>query len=333
MAEQVKLSKGKFKLAGLINGTKREKFVTSKTFDSGKTKQTCNFAVKTSNKNETWVTVEGFDSDKAKFQKYDNKEKKNYTKEVRWDDRFNFNFKEEGYRPIFGVGLTFEKDDYKNLFPFDAVDDLEAELYDDMPVYVEGSIEYRSYKNDKGEVKRFTTFKPTKVRKSTKEIDFKSEDFDELNLFEQDIIFIDINPHPEQKDRFILEANIVTGSKSEPKVEDVEFFIDDKKLATTLKKNLKPYHAVTVFGRLTNSVVEEDVPADDDVWGEDDAEFTTVSTPKIREMVITKVYKNTIDKTSYSEEIISGIKNATESFGDTEWDDESSSSDDNVWED
>lgn len=330
MAEQVKLSKGKFKLAGLINGTKREKFVTSKTFDSGKTKQTCNFAVKTSNKNETWVTVEGFDSDKAKFQKYDSKEKKNYTKEVDWDDRFNF--KEEGYRPIFGVGLTFEKDDYKNLFPFDAVYELESELYDDMPVYVEGNIQYQSYKNDKGEVRRFINFKPTKIRRSTKEIDFNAEDFDELNLFEQEIIFMDINPHPEQKDRFVLEANIVTGTKSEPKVEDVEFFIDDKKLATTLKKNLKPYHAVTVFGRLINSVVEEDVPADSDVWGEDDAEFNAVSAPKIREMVITKVYKNTVDKTSYNEEIISSIKQATDSFGDTEWDDKDSD-DDNVWED
>jgi hypothetical protein len=330
MAEQVKLSKGKFKLAGLINGTKREKFVTARTFDSGRTRQTCNFAVKTSDKNETWVTVEGFDSDKAKFQKYDSKEKKNYTKEVDWDDRFNF--KEEGYRPIFGVGLTFEKDDYKNLFPFDAVDELESELYDDMPVYVEGNIQYQSYKNDKGEVRRFINFKPTKIRRSTKEIDFNAEDFDELNLFEQEIIFMDINPHPEQKDRFVLEANIVTGTKSEPKVEDVEFFIDDKKLATTLKKNLKPYHAVTVFGRLINSVVEEDVPADSDVWGEDDAEFNVVSAPKIREMVITKVYKNTVDKTSYNEEIISSIKQATDSFGDTEWDDKDSD-DDNVWED
>jgi hypothetical protein len=330
MAEQVKLSKGKFKLAGLINGTKREKFVTARTFDSGRTRQTCNFAVKTSDKNETWVTVEGFDSDKAKFQKYDSKEKKNYTKEVDWNDRFNF--KEEGYRPIFGVGLTFEKDDYKNLFPFDAVDELESELYDDMPVYVEGNIQYQSYKNDKGEVRRFINFKPTKIRRSTKEIDFNAEDFDELNLFEQEIIFMDINPHPEQKDRFVLEANIVTGTKSEPKVEDVEFFIDDKKLATTLKKNLKPYHAVTVFGRLINSVVEEDVPADSDVWGEDDAEFNVVSAPKIREMVITKVYKNTVDKTSYNEEIISSIKQATDSFGDTEWDDKDSD-DDNVWED
>mgnify|MGYP001140987679 CR=1 FL=1 len=330
MAEQVKLSKGKFKLAGLINGTKREKFVTARTFDSGKTKQTCNFAVKTSNKNETWVTVEGFDSDKAKFQKYDSKEKKNYTKEVDWDDRFNF--KEEGYRPIFGVGLTFEKDDYKNLFPFDAVYELESELYDDMPVYVEGNIQYQSYKNDKGEVRRFINFKPTKIRRSTKEIDFNAEDFNELNLFEQEIIFMDINPHPEQKDRFVLEANIITGTKSEPKVEDVEFFIDDKKLATTLKKNLKPYYAVTVFGRLINSVVEEDVPADSDVWGEDDAEFNVVSAPKIREMVITKVYKNTVDKTSYNEEIISSIKQATDSFGDTEWDDKDSD-DDNVWED
>ena len=328
MAEQIKMSKGKFKLAGLVNGTGREKFITTKTFDTGTTRQTCNFGVKTSEKNETWVTVEGFDSKKAKFQKYDNKEKKNYTKEVSWDDRFNF--QEDGYRPIFGIAVNFEENNYKTLFPFDAVDELETELTDNMPVYIEGNIDYRSWKNDKGEVRRFTTFKPTKIRKSTKDIDFNSDGFEELNLFEQDIIFIDVNPHPEQSDKFILEANVVTGTKAEPKVEDVEFIISDKKLATTLKKNLKPYNAVTVFGRLVNSVQEEDVPKDDDVWGEDDAEFTTVSAPRIREMIITKVYKNTIDKTSYSENVISNIKNATDSFGDTEWDDDKGI-DDDVW--
>ena len=328
MAEQIKMSKGKFKLAGLVNGTGREKFITTKTFDTGTTRQTCNFGVKTSEKNETWVTVEGFDSKKAKFQKYDNKEKKSYTKEVSWDDRFNF--QEDGYRPIFGIAVNFEENNYKTLFSFDAVDELETELTDNMPVYIEGNIDYRSWKNDKGEVRRFTTFKPTKIRKSTKDIDFNSDGFEELNLFEQDIIFIDVNPHPEQSDKFILEANVVTGTKAEPKVEDVEFIISDKKLATTLKKNLKPYNAVTVFGRLVNSVQEEDVPKDDDVWGEDDAEFTTASAPRIREMIITKVYKNTIDKTSYSENVISNIKNATDSFGDTEWDDDKGI-DDDVW--
>ncbi|MCK9268501.1 MAG: hypothetical protein M0P14_07310 [Alkaliphilus sp.] len=328
MAEQIKMSKGKFKLAGLVNGTGREKFITTKTFDTGTTRQTCNFGVKTSEKNETWVTVEGFDSKKAKFQKYDNKEKKSYTKEVSWDDRFNF--QEDGYRPIFGIAVNFEENNYKTLFSFDAVDELETELTDNMPVYIEGNIDYRSWKNDKGEVRRFTTFKPTKIRKSTKDIDFNSDGFEELNLFEQDIIFIDVNPHPEQSDKFILEANVVTGTKAEPKVEDVEFIISDKKLATTLKKNLKPYNAVTVFGRLVNSVQEEDVPKDDDVWGEDDAEFTTASAPRIREMIITKVYKNTIDKTSYSENVISNIKNATDSFGDTEWDDDKGIEDD-VW--
>lgn len=328
MAEKIKMSKGKFKIAGIVNGTGREKFISTKTFDSGSTRQTCIFGVKTSPKDETWVTIEGFDSKKAKFQKYDSKEKKSYSKEVSWDDRFNF--KEDGYRPIFGVSLTFEDNNYKTLFAFDAVDELEAELTDGMPIYIEGNIEYRSWKNDKGEVRRYTTFKPTKVRKSTKEIDFNSDKFEELNLFEQDIIFIDINPHPEQADKFLLEANIATGTKADPKIEDVEFIIDNKKLATILKKNLKPYNAITVFGRLVNSVSEEDVPENDDVWGEDDAEFKTASTPKIREMIVTKAYKNTIDKTSYTEEIISNIKNATDSFGDTDWDD-NKEIDDDVW--
>lgn len=330
MAEKIKISKGKFKIAGFVNGCGREKFITTNTFDTGTTKQTCTFGVKTSEKNETWVTVEGFDSKKAKFQKYDNKEKKNYTKEVSWADRFNF--KEEGYRPIFGVSLAFDENNYKTLFPYDAVNELDAELIDDMPVYIEGNIEYRSWKNDKGEVRRFTTFKPTKIRKSTKDIDFNSDGFEELNLFEQDIIFIDVNPHPEQKERFILEACVVTGSSSEPKVEDVEFIIENKKLATTLKKNLKPYNAITVFGRLINSVQEEEIPKDDDVWGEDDAEFTTILAPRIREMIITKAYKNTLDKTTYSEEIISNIKEASDSFGNVEWD-SSNDENDNVWED
>jgi len=328
MAEKIKRTKGKFKIAGFINGTSREKFIDTKTFDSGATKQTCTFGVKTSLKNETWVTVEGFDSKKAKFQKYDNKEKKNYQQEVNWEDRFEF--KEDGFNPMFGVSLLFKENNYKNLFAFDAVDELETSLEDNMPVYIEGMTDYYSYKNDKDEIRRFINFKPNKVRKSTKDIDFNNEDFQELNLFEQEIIFINIDQHPNQENRFVLEANVVTGSKNDPKIEDVEFLIDDKKLATALKKNLKPYHAIKVMGRLVNSIIEEDIPETEETWGDDKVEFQTTSAPRIKEMVITKAYKNSIDKESYSEELISGIKQADDSFGNSDWG-ESTTENDDVW--
>lgn len=325
--KSLKQTKGKFKLAGLVNGTERQNFISSKTFDdSGKTKQSCVFGVKTSPLNETWVNVEGFDSDKATFTKWDRETKQSQKKEIDWLDRFNF--KEKDFIPSFGVSLSFNGE-YENVFPYDAPDTLEEELTDNMPVYVEGNINYSSYKNKKGTKIKRKDFRPTKIRKSKNDIDFESEKFKELNIFEQEIIFQSIEKHPEQKGRFLLTSYVVGYGD---KIETVEFFIDNKKLAAQIKSKLKPYHMIKVLGRLVNGIVEEEEIDNEETWGDDDAEFKTVSTPIIREMIITKAYPSSIDKETYTQEIIDNVLKADESFGDDGWEDKDIDENEDIWE-
>ena len=67
----VRQTRGTFKLVGKVFGTKSDRFFKTTTFDTGTTKNAINFGVKTSKNNETYVTLEGYDSKTIKFQKYD----------------------------------------------------------------------------------------------------------------------------------------------------------------------------------------------------------------------------------------------------------------------
>jgi len=332
MSEYLKQTKGKFKLAGFVNGTTRKEFVSSMTFDSGRTKNECRFGVKTSKNNESWVKVEGFDAEEATFNRWDSKEKKNYVKKVPWSKRNEF--QEEGYNPMFGINLSVEENadgkmQRETVFPYDAPDVLEMALQDGEAVYIEGTLDFSSYTKD-GEVKKYKNLKPTRIMKSTKEIDFESEDFSELNLFEQELVFLGIEKDPNNQSRFILDAYIIGYKNS---VERVEFIVDNPKLASKLKKGLKPYQSIKVLGRLVNSVQEELVEDTSDAWGEDEAEFNVANKPVDREFVITKAYPDTIDKESYSEEAIQNILKADDDFGSTGWDDDSfDDDDDDAWD-
>ena len=334
MAEKIRRTKGTFKVAGFANGAERNKFIFEKTFDSGRTKKTCSFGVRTSEKNETWIIAGGFDSEKAVFTKWENKE--SFKKKVAWEDRFSF--KEENYKPSFSTAIAIIEDkegklNYDNFFQFDAVEELETGLSDGMPLYIEGDINYSSWENKKNEIERRKEFSPRKIRKSSKKIDFSSNNFKEINYFEQEFIFINIAPHPEKAGRFILESKIVSISKNEPTIEDVEFFIDDKSLVTTLKKNLKPYYAITVFGRIINSVEIEKINTEDEVWGKDEAQYNAATIPIDKHMIITKAYASTVDKDSFTEEMIENIQKVDKSFGNKEWKDDEKSNNEDVWKD
>ena len=96
--------------------------------------------------------------------------------------------------------------------------------------------------------------------------------------------------------RFVVAAKIVTYST----IEDVEFFIEDKDLATKFRKGLKPYNAIKVSGHVISSAQTETVVDDDDDWGEADA-MEKVSAPVKREFIITGAKGSTIDKELYTE--------------------------------
>lgn len=314
-------TRGQFKLAGLVNGTEREKFISEQTFKSGATKKTCSFGVKTGEINESWVSVEGFIQDEVMFSKYDKKTKIREKKKISWDDRNNFN--EDGFYPMFSVKSIFDGE-YVNEFPYDACKTLEDELFDNKAVYVEGNIKYSSYNG-----KKYKNFEITKIMDNRNEIDFEAEDFTEVNIFEQEIILQSIEKHPENEGEFVLTAYVVMYGD---KVETVEFIIKNKKLATKLKGKLEPYNMIKVLGRLENTIIEDDSSDDEDAWGDDDAEFKTAKKPVIREMVITKAYPSSIDTETYTEELISSVLKADEDYG-ADIEDNDFEDDEDIWGD
>ena len=116
--------------------------------------------------------------------------------------------------------------------------------------------------------------------------------------------------------RFIVSAKIITYST----IEDVMFIIENSKLANVFKKNLKPYTAINVWGKIDATILTEEVE-DDDIWGESNP-MTRIKAPTRRELIITGADKNSIDTSIYTQEAIEDamvkIKNAQNAQNDFE---------------
>ena len=163
--------------------------------------------------------------------------------------------------------------------------------------------------------------------------------------FTQTIVYTGIDKEKEnEKDtgRFVVTAKIVTWSD----IVDTQFIITDTKLAGMFKKNLKPYTAISVHGRIevSHSVQEE---SDDDCWGESNS-MNAVTAPTKTEMIITGASPSTIDRETYTEKDIaeaikaikasktaeqnfSGNANSDDDDDTSDWGDVDSDNDEEPW--
>lgn len=194
-------TKGEFKLSGIVTGTQKgDKFFTNKKTKKGNDMNLLNFGVETNKDSTVYISLNGMVRDNVYFYKRPDKkngETKGDTKKIAWADRQKF--QEEGYRLIgVNVGVTKklnEKGEQVNnnntLTEYDACKIIAQNLQDDQSVFVKGNIEYSSYKNDKGDIKRSSKFVPNQVS-LCKPIDFENEDFKENNTFKQTFIFMGI---------------------------------------------------------------------------------------------------------------------------------------------
>ena len=129
-------------------------------------------------------------------------------------------------------------------------------------MYVRGNIEYSTY-NGKHQIR----FVPTQVSLSSKEIDFDAEGFEELALFTQTVVYTGCRKSDEG-DEVIVDAKIVNYNT----IEDAEFFIDykanaqNKVLADSIRKRLKPYTSFECFGPIVNQQKVDEVETEN-IWG------------------------------------------------------------------
>lgn len=338
-------TKGSYQLKGIVTGTAKDGFYKSGKTTTGKDKRSINFGVEVEEGKTLYVSMQAFPRDEVFF--YSSKDKK--TERVKWADRHTFN--KEGYRLI-GTNLGLVKvvgadgnmqNDKKSMVEFDACEYIAKNLKDETSVFVRGGIEFSSFSSDDGTVRRLTKFIPNQISLCGA-VDFNDEKFEAQHDFTQTIVFMGIEQEKENDKptgRFIVSAKIVTYST----IEDAMFIVAESKLANLFKKNLKPYTAINVWGKIDATTLTEEVN-DDDCWGESNA-MTKVSAPTRRELIITGADPKSIDTTVYTQADmeaamvkIQNAKNAQNDFADSNsssgWGDPSSLSstedDDDAWD-
>ena len=310
-------TKGHFQLIGEVLGVEGKKFFEEKLVKGDKKMRFLKFGLKTSEENNVYVDLNGMERDVVYYSKRNPDTKKMETKKVKWSDRKTPPSKDH---KIIGVNVGLEqyidemgkKQNKKmSMAEFDATEYLASHLKDDMPLFVKGKLEFSSFLNDKDEIARFVKFIPNQVSRLKSEVDFEKEDFKPMHDFTQTIIYMDavLDDTDENDKKGVIEAKIVTWNG----IEDASFIVRNQALFKTMKKNLKPYEAITVWGDIINKVLKEEVSSGD-VWGEENPMERTGKT-YVRELVITGANETSIDKETYTKANVEEAIRAINDFG------------------
>lgn len=343
-------TKGSFQVKGVTGGIESSRFYTSKATKTGKDFRNVNFACTYDDKKSVYMNLNGMPQQNVYFSKRNQETGKTETKAVAWANRNKFN--EDGFRMI-GVNLGLQKttDDNgksvnlkKTMAPYDACEYIKENMKDDMSVFIRGQLEFSSYSDKDGNVRRSIKYVPNQVS-LCQDVDFAAYDDDNkpVHDFTQNIVFVGIEKEKvDDKDtgRFVVSAKIITYSD----IIDTEFIITDAKLAGLFKKNLKPYYAITVHGKIdvTHNVQEVD---EEDCWGDTNS-MNSVNNSSKTELIITGATPSTIERETYTEKNVSeAIKKVraskeadnkfvaeNESASDADWGDDDSDDDgDEPW--
>lgn len=316
-------TKGSFQLRGIVTNTEKDEFYKEGSTSTGKPKRSVKFGIEYDNKSTVNVELQGFTRREVYFNKRaEKKGEKSTTERVPWEERLTFS--KEGFRLI-GVNCGVKKimnsngkleNDKKTLTEFDACKEIGDNLHDDVSVFVRGNLDFSSFNGRDGLV-RFVRLTPNQIS-LCKDVDFTTEDFTPVHDFTQTIMFMGISQEEEsgvKTGRFVVSAKIVTYST----IEDAEFIIENAQLANIFRKNLKPYNAITVWGKISTHTSVDTVEEDDDVWGEANS-MNRVNSSTRREFIITGADKSSLDRDVYSQELVEQamikIKNAQEAKND-----------------
>lgn len=316
-----------FQIRGIISGTKSKRFYTSGTSKSGGTWNSVEFGVKIAENKTVFVTLKGFPRNEVFYYKPGEKGAKGTTQKVAWKDRKKS--PGVGFRLI-GVNISTGKDeDGKNInetmTEFDAAEWIHNNLCDGDSVFIKGNLQFSSYTDRNGQVRKKTELVPTQISYTQKPVDFDAEDYTEMAEFENTIVFSDIeqelDENGKKSGRFVLSGYSIGYNT----VEAVSFIIDAEhaKLASNLKKAMKPGYSIKTFGRMEVIIDTSSVQEDDSGWGEV-SPMERVNAPVRREYIVYRADPNTIEKEKYSEDDIAAAirkinaaKNAERNFNGT----------------
>ena len=342
-------TKGTFQLEGLITDCEKDDFYKEGKTQKGKDKRTLSFGVKVEPDVKVGCKIQAFEKPKVYFLKREkNGEKTTYkTKDIPWADRFK-SVKELGLGDdwsLIGSRVGLEKETNGKgqvvnkklvLDPFDLTKYASEHMADNQSVFIKGDIEYGSFAGEDGTKRQWSRMSPTQISLTSKEIDLDDEERKVRSDFKQTMVFTNIEQEKENDvptGRFIVYGKIIGYSS----VDDAEFYMTNKKLAKTFKKNVKPYSSIEVWGHIKTEIQTEEVEVEDDGWGEADPTKRVVNSAR-KELIITGASKDSIDSETYTREAIDvaieAIKKAEAArsdFGESDDKQTSSSSTDDEW--
>lgn len=293
-------TKGYFQVKGKVTGVEKENFYTEGKARNGKDYRRINFGVEYQPDCSVYVQQFGMPQDYVYYSRQEiaGNQKKTITEKVNWSDRFKS--PGEDYRLV-GINCGVEKVTDKNgklvnnkkiLTQFDACKEIAEHLNDGDSVFVRGNIIYSTYEGS-----HKTSFDFTQVSLCDSDINFKDEKFKVSNDFQQEIIFMGIEKSKEIDGEYVISAKVVNYDS----IEDIELYTRNSKRASVMRKNLKPYTLIEVGGFILSEIDKEEVEEEDD-WGS--IKMNKVKAPVVRKLMITDLNKDSLDTTTYSEEII-----------------------------
>lgn len=303
-------TKGEFQIRGNASGVMKNTFFTTKKTKNNNDMNLLNFGVKFDEGQTAYLALNGTANKSVYY--YSAQDKK--TLEVAWKVRDIA--PKDGYRLIgVNVGLETTVDENgntvnnkKTLTDYDAAKYVSEHLKDDMPIFTRGALEFDSFTDKEGNVRRSTKLIPNQISLCSKEIDFEDEEYKALADFKTTIVFESVEKEKDDKGketgRFIVNALNIGYSN----ITNTTFVVEDAQLANLMRKNLKSYYALEVTGVFKSTIVTETVEMEDD-WGQKSS-FDRVNVPRKFELVITGAKPSTIDKETYTEDNIAEARRA-----------------------
>lgn len=284
----LKQSGGYFEVRGIVFNTKSE----SGFKETEKGFRMSNIGLRINSSKNVFLSL---NSSKPKLVYYGVKGKdgKNKTESVEYGKRVPSDGR------IIGVGIKLVRDGETEYFhPYDAWNFLKENLKDGTSVFVKGKIEFSSWKDKDGNIKRGQKFVPSGIYITGEDIDFESEKFEEQANFTQDVVFLDAAKPEEDGGLATLKVGIV-GYNS---WEEVELPCVEK-VARTLKSALKPYNSINLNGKIDVDEGVEEVEEQDDEWGES-KKVGVQRRSSTAKLVVDGAVKASIDTELYSRKIV-----------------------------
>lgn len=321
----LKQTDNSFQVRGKVVGVKGQKFYTSGSGKNGGAWNKIQFGVQIAEGKIVYVVLNGYTRPEVFYYAKGENGAKGTTKRVAWKDRHKS--PGEKFRLI-GVNISVDKTEdgnvNKTFTEYDAVEHLHTSLKDGESVFIKGTIDFNSFTDKSGQLKRIINLVPNQISYTQQPVNFDAEDYKEMAEFENTLVFNSIDQEEDENGkktgRFILTGYSIGYNT----VENISFIIDaeHKKLATNLKNNMKTGYGIKTYGRVNVIVDTTVVEEEDSGWGET-SPMQRLNSSVRREYVIYRAEPATIDRETWSEDAImkaikkiKAAKEAVANFGD-----------------